>query len=77
MSTGIINGIEITDLFGQFTYRIPPDLQLSNPSILYGDNGIGKKYDLSDWCSTSCLQQGMGDTDLRYEPLHLPLSSCT
>lgn len=42
MTTGIIEHVEIRDLFGLFNYRIPESGTLANPSILYGDNGVGK-----------------------------------
>lgn len=38
----IISRIEIADLYGQYTYLIPEDGMLSNASIIYGDNGVGK-----------------------------------
>lgn len=38
----LITGINIEGLFGKFSYNIPDEGCLSSPSILYGDNGIGK-----------------------------------
>lgn len=42
MQTGLIEKIEVRDLFGQFSYTIPHEGKLVNPAIFYGDNGVGK-----------------------------------
>jgi ABC-type Mn2+/Zn2+ transport system ATPase subunit len=42
MQTGTIESIKVEKLFGQFDYEVPADGALKNPSILYGDNGVGK-----------------------------------
>lgn len=42
MQTGTIESIRVERLFGHFDYKVPVDGILKNPSILYGDNGVGK-----------------------------------
>lgn len=42
MTAKLISNIHIKKLFGLYTYLIPEDGALSNASILYGDNGVGK-----------------------------------
>lgn len=42
MPQGIIRKIEISGLFGRFEHVIPEHGELRSPSILYGDNGVGK-----------------------------------
>lgn len=42
METGTIESIQVKELFGQFTYTLPDRGSLTNPAILYGDNGVGK-----------------------------------
>jgi hypothetical protein len=38
----LISSISVVDLFGLYTYSLPPSGTLSNAAILYGDNGVGK-----------------------------------
>ncbi len=42
MPQSIIQKIEISGLFGRFNHTIPQSGYLTSPSILYGDNGVGK-----------------------------------
>lgn len=42
MSDLLISQIRITKLFGLYSYKLPDDSCLTNASILYGDNGVGK-----------------------------------
>lgn len=42
MSIELISAIRIQKLFGLYTYSLPTEGVLSNASILYGDNGVGK-----------------------------------
>lgn len=42
METGTIESIQVKELFGQFNYTLPEKGSLTNPAILYGDNGVGK-----------------------------------
>ncbi len=42
MPQSIIKKISVEQLFGKFNYQIPPHGTLGSPSILYGDNGVGK-----------------------------------
>ena len=42
METGTIESIQVKELFGQFSYNLPDKGMLKNPTILYGDNGVGK-----------------------------------
>ena len=42
METGTIESIQVKELFGQFSYNLPDKGKLTNPTILYGDNGVGK-----------------------------------
>ncbi|MBV7408168.1 AAA family ATPase [Maritimibacter sp. DP1N21-5] len=42
MQTGTIESIKVEKLFGHFDYEVPEGGTLKNPSILYGDNGVGK-----------------------------------
>ena len=39
---GTIISIRVSKLFGQFDYQLPNSGSLTNPAILYGDNGVGK-----------------------------------
>lgn len=42
MLTNLISRIRVEDLFGLYTYELPPKGELSNAAIFYGDNGVGK-----------------------------------
>jgi len=42
MMTTLISTIRVEKLFGLYTYDIPTVGQLTNATILYGDNGVGK-----------------------------------
>ncbi|SMP36510.1 AAA family ATPase [Shimia sagamensis] len=42
MESGTIKKISVEKLFGQFDYVLPDEGSLTNPAILYGDNGVGK-----------------------------------
>lgn len=42
MNIPLISKIYIEKLFGLYTYTLPDEGELSNASILYGDNGVGK-----------------------------------
>ncbi len=38
----IVARVAVTELFGQYNYRLPQEGRLSDAAILYGDNGSGK-----------------------------------
>jgi energy-coupling factor transporter ATP-binding protein EcfA2 len=42
MPAKLITAIRVEKLFGLYTYSLPESGQMSNASILYGDNGVGK-----------------------------------
>lgn len=42
MPNTLIRFIKVKKLFGYYTYTLPQNDELSNASILYGDNGVGK-----------------------------------
>ncbi len=47
MPQEIIKKVVIKKLFGRYDFVIPGDGYMTNPSILYGDNGVGKSTILS------------------------------
>lgn len=42
MAKTLIESIEVEGLFGEYDYRLPLNGTLLNPTILYGENGVGK-----------------------------------
>lgn len=42
MDIPLISSIYVEKLFGLYSYKLPDDGELTNASILYGDNGVGK-----------------------------------
>lgn len=42
MTARLISNIHVVGLFGLYTYTLPPNGELANAAILYGENGVGK-----------------------------------
>lgn len=74
MDAGTIRSIKVEELFGQYSYSVPEEGSLSNPAILYGDNGVGKSTLLT---LVFHLLSGAGDRGHRTAIWNTQFSSLT